>query len=1037
MAIKPVVGHSKGPQYDVARAIRSFLGQMAEGGISLGVAVIKELMQNADDAGATEMSVLLDERPEPVGFDNEYNRLTLPSLLVRNNAPFRKSSDTDWKGIDDFESLCDVAAGHKRFQSTAAGRFGIGFNSVYFFTDTPLIFSRREVHVFDPLHHIFEGNGWRFPLDDFPASASESGLIKAILEWSFPKVSLNIDKAFGEMAGIGSDYKQAVLRLPLRQAVKGAMSLFDDCFPTFSDRQSLLFQMGKQAARSILFLKYLNKIDFSILKESMSYQQMQVEITPNPSDFDGFLKRIKSRAERLGKGDHFEYGFYKRSIKLSCTDETEPKSYNFFVKHAVNFDHDDIVDLRQKLYKNEERATPWVSLAIPSDPESLRIDGSDTPAWRVFLPLLENGPCSCIFNGALFVGPSRQKAEFRVDRSDEALRKTNWNKSLIKNILVPMMRDVSIELADLVPDLVKQNPQDYLSLFPTYLKDSERCESISPYFQKIFSKDLWCLKFFDIWDDDFEMIIGGERDKITIEMIVDDLTEYKDCFRHLTNNKRKFIPWKLGDAINRRLGETSNVSVVRNENFDVLLSILFWKDPPRVKDLSFLIDRFFKRLDQVPVEKGRVSGLWAFKKADSDELLRYDESTLYIVVKKDVTKDIHSCLKDLRLSFDATEWVSSEHGLADIDPYFVRDFNNLMEADDRAGLELLRRVKNGNLHDKITLNSQTKPIVDFICQQAPESLPKDLKIAFLVKTASQKHAKRSLGVIFLKPENPSQYDKDVWEGLLRRTFAEVDPKFSEDLQRLIRHAPEIRECLHTSDCRLEIAKAGNLLDVFHKTVQSSPDICLVFKDELNRKSSGESLPREEAYRAARILLQESIERWEELDEEQRRTVLSLPIHHSADGSLVSLIDDSEHEISMNNFQERFYLQSEDDLKDAPITLPDRQLLHVDQKTYPFYREKLQVDPRDRTTILKECLKQIGDAFGHNQRLLEYIARYLLSSLEKLKSEGDSFSKRIADELNQLLENARLVPCTNNSWQKSTKCVLAREVALKLRKQSYN
>ena len=103
MAIEPAVGHSKGPQYDVANAIRSFLGQMAEGGISSGAAVIKELMQNADDAGATELTVMLDERSLPSGLDNDYSRLTLPALLVRNNAPFRKAADSDSEEHDDFE----------------------------------------------------------------------------------------------------------------------------------------------------------------------------------------------------------------------------------------------------------------------------------------------------------------------------------------------------------------------------------------------------------------------------------------------------------------------------------------------------------------------------------------------------------------------------------------------------------------------------------------------------------------------------------------------------------------------------------------------------------------------------------------------------------------------------------------------------------------------------------------------------------------------------------------------------------------------
>jgi hypothetical protein len=74
VVLKPDIGEAKGPQYDVARAIKSFLGQMAEGGIKLGAAVIKELMQNADDAGAKEMSVFLDERPVPPRFDDNYGR---------------------------------------------------------------------------------------------------------------------------------------------------------------------------------------------------------------------------------------------------------------------------------------------------------------------------------------------------------------------------------------------------------------------------------------------------------------------------------------------------------------------------------------------------------------------------------------------------------------------------------------------------------------------------------------------------------------------------------------------------------------------------------------------------------------------------------------------------------------------------------------------------------------------------------------------------------------------------------------------------
>jgi hypothetical protein len=234
----PVIGQSGGQHYDVARAIQTFLGQMAEGGIEVASAVIKELLQNADDAGASEVHVVLDEREHNENYPAEYAPLFWPALLVRNNAPFRDSNDVGEGQQSDFAAICDVASGHKRFQATAAGRFGIGFNSVYFLTDTPVLFSHREVHIFDLLHRIFAAKGWKFPLDAFPATAGvDAGPVKNVLERILPKAALGCDSAFGAIAGDASgDYTQAILRVPLRQQHAGAKPLYPDLFPAEHDR---------------------------------------------------------------------------------------------------------------------------------------------------------------------------------------------------------------------------------------------------------------------------------------------------------------------------------------------------------------------------------------------------------------------------------------------------------------------------------------------------------------------------------------------------------------------------------------------------------------------------------------------------------------------------------------------------------------------------------------------------------------------------------------------------------------------------------
>jgi sacsin len=206
MPLIPAVGRAGGQKYDVAKAIRTFLEQMAGGaGFSFGDAVIKELIQNADDAGATELVVALDEREGsdlPIECRDAYGPLLEPALLIRNDAPFRIAGEVPAGDQDDFTAICEVAGGHKRFNPTAAGRFGIGFNTVYFLTDTPVLFSRREVHLFDLRRLMFADDGWRFSLDDFPATASNAGPIKTVLEWALPKAVLG-DSAFQEIASDG------------------------------------------------------------------------------------------------------------------------------------------------------------------------------------------------------------------------------------------------------------------------------------------------------------------------------------------------------------------------------------------------------------------------------------------------------------------------------------------------------------------------------------------------------------------------------------------------------------------------------------------------------------------------------------------------------------------------------------------------------------------------------------------------------------------------------------------------------------------
>ena len=84
-----------------------------------------------------------------------------------------------------------------------------------------------------------------------------------MLEWCLPKAALQTT-SFGEIAAEG-DYSQAVFRLPFRNKGESEEYLFDEFYMQLEARKKILEEMSDDAKRSILFLKSVGKIAFSIL----------------------------------------------------------------------------------------------------------------------------------------------------------------------------------------------------------------------------------------------------------------------------------------------------------------------------------------------------------------------------------------------------------------------------------------------------------------------------------------------------------------------------------------------------------------------------------------------------------------------------------------------------------------------------------------------------------------------------------------------------------------------------------------------------
>ncbi|KAI5066266.1 hypothetical protein GOP47_0018890 [Adiantum capillus-veneris] len=229
-----------GQRVDLTRRIREVLSNYPE-----GTTMLKELIQNADDAGATQVAFCLDRRQhgEDTLLYKELAPWQGPSLLAYNNAEF---------SADDFESISKLGGSKKGRQPWKTGRFGVGFNSVYHLSDLPSFVSGRHIVYFDP-HCKFLPNvsavnpGKRI---DFVKSAALSYYKDQFLPYCM----------FG--CDMKTPFQGTLFRFPLRTVSQAAQSQLSRQYYDEDDITQLFDELFGEASLCMLFLKNVETIKF-------------------------------------------------------------------------------------------------------------------------------------------------------------------------------------------------------------------------------------------------------------------------------------------------------------------------------------------------------------------------------------------------------------------------------------------------------------------------------------------------------------------------------------------------------------------------------------------------------------------------------------------------------------------------------------------------------------------------------------------------------------------------------------------------------
>ena len=211
-----------------------------------GLTIIKELLQNADDAGATEMNVCYDKRihtrDRKALFFPGMAECHGPALVVNNNAMFTE---------EDFQNITKLAGATKERKALKIGKFGIGFCSVYHITDIPSFVSNGLLYIFDPT--------LKFLKNEIKNPARPGKRVH------FSSSFIRRSKQLGPYVGLfGFDpqsncYKGTTFRFPFRTST----SELSEKMYKANDMRQLMKETEKSSSKLVLFLQSITTVTFS------------------------------------------------------------------------------------------------------------------------------------------------------------------------------------------------------------------------------------------------------------------------------------------------------------------------------------------------------------------------------------------------------------------------------------------------------------------------------------------------------------------------------------------------------------------------------------------------------------------------------------------------------------------------------------------------------------------------------------------------------------------------------------------------------
>ncbi|KAK3583156.1 hypothetical protein CHS0354_027567 [Potamilus streckersoni] len=428
--------------------------------------ILKELLQNADDAGATEVHFIKDYRHLKTNkiFDDCFAPLQGPALSVFNNSSF---TQTDLEGI---QKLGLGSKGNDKFKT---GQYGVGFNVVYHLTDVPSFLTKgpeietgQSLCFLDPMCQYItdatqEQPGMRYiDLEDLRDSCSD--VFEGYLEKTF----------FSSENG-------TLFRFPLRDRQMAKVSQISASEMSTAQVDKLLEGFKDEIFTALLFVKNVTKIVYSkVNKNGKVVIDYKVEASLSKEDKErrtSFFQSAKPNASDVTDTlcSRFETDYILKIKDNKGKSQVWHVFQNFGFGNCEHFPSNMLEAVKAGFIK-------CLPVGGVAGHHSSSIECHDQPSMAgkafCFLPLPIDTGLPVHINGHLSLDDEGRRSLWR-DKMDA---RTTWNSLLLRYVVSPAyVRFIKQMRKDLLPDKVVQKSvmkhqlTSYFKLFPLHTNSKD------------------------------------------------------------------------------------------------------------------------------------------------------------------------------------------------------------------------------------------------------------------------------------------------------------------------------------------------------------------------------------------------------------------------------------------------------------------------------------------------------------------------------------------------------------------------------------